>query len=164
MGHDEAVTATFSTADLVDEHGDRLQVCDTQFRQFGKHRSFSGPIRTVSCHEDNGLLRELLRTPGAGAVLVIDGGGSLHTALTGDVIAAAAVENGWAGLVINGAVRDSALLAELPLGIKALGTNPRKSSKAGTGAVDVVVGFGGVTFRPGDLLYADDDGVAVLPV
>ncbi|WAL64300.1 ribonuclease E activity regulator RraA [Amycolatopsis cynarae] len=157
------MTATFSTADLVDEHGDRLQVCDTQFRQFGGHRSFSGPIRTVSCHEDNGLLRELLRTPGAGAVLVVDGGGSLHTALTGDVIAAAAVEHGWAGLVINGAVRDSALLAGLPLGIKALGTNPRKSSKAGAGAVDVVVGFGGVTFRPGDTLYADDDGVAVLP-
>ncbi|TVT49896.1 ribonuclease E activity regulator RraA [Amycolatopsis rhizosphaerae] len=157
------MTATFSTADLVDEHGDRLQVCDTQFRQFGGHRSFSGPIRTVSCHEDNGLLRELLRTPGAGAVLVVDGGGSLHTALTGDVIAAAAVEHGWAGLVINGAVRDSALLAGLPLGIKALGTNPRKSSKAGAGAVDVVVGFGGVAFRPGDTLYADDDGVAVLP-
>lgn len=157
------MTSSFSTADLVDEHGEKLQVCDTQFRQFGKHRTFSGPIRTVSCHEDNGLLRELLRTPGAGAVLVIDGGGSLHTALTGDLIAGSAVENGWAGLVVNGAVRDSALLAQLPIGIKALGTNPRKSSKDGAGAVDVPVTFGGTTFRPGALLYADDDGVAVLP-
>ncbi|WP_255283744.1 ribonuclease E activity regulator RraA [Saccharomonospora azurea] len=151
------------TADLVDEYGDRLRVCDTQFRQFGGHRAFSGAVRTVSCHEDNGLLRELLRTPGDGAVLVVDGGGSLHTALTGDLIAASAVENGWAGLVINGAVRDSAALAELPLGIKALGTNPRKSSKDGRGAVDVPVGFGGVTFTPGDVLHADDDGVVLLP-
>lgn len=157
------MTTSFSTADLVDEHGETLQVCDTQFRQFGKHHTFSGPIRTVSCHEDNGLLRELLRTPGEGAVLVIDGRGSLHTALTGDLIAGSAVENGWAGLVINGAVRDSAVLAELPIGIKALGTNPRKSSKAGAGAADVPVEFGGITFRPGDRLYADEDGVAVLP-
>ncbi|GAB3575375.1 ribonuclease E activity regulator RraA [Amycolatopsis endophytica] len=153
---------TFSTADLVDEHGDDLRVCDTQFRQFGAHRTFSGRVRTVSCYQDNGLVRELLRTPGDGAVLVVDGRGSLHTALTGDLIAASAVENGWAGLVINGAVRDSAVLAGLALGIKALGTNPRKSSKAGNGAVDVPVGFGGVTFVPGDSLYADDDGVVLL--
>lgn len=157
------MSTPFSTADLVDEHGDALLVCDTQFRQFGKHRTFSGRVRTVSCYQDNGLVRELLRTPGEGAVLVVDGRGSLHTALTGDVIAASAVENGWAGLVINGAVRDSAVLAGMELGIKALGTNPRKSSKAKAGSVDVPVGFGGITFTPGDLLYADDDGVAVLP-
>ncbi|QFU92621.1 ribonuclease E activity regulator RraA [Amycolatopsis sp. YIM 10] len=153
-----------STADLVDEHGERLLVCDTQFREFGGHRRFSGPVRTVACHQDNGLVRELLRTPGEGAVLVVDGGGSLHTALTGDLIAGSAVENGWAGLVINGAVRDSAVLAGLPLGIKALGTNPRKSAKTGAGAVDTPVTFGGVTFTPGDQLYADEDGVAILPV
>ncbi len=157
------VTPSFSTADLVDEHGDALRVCDTQFRQFGAHHTFSGRVRTVSCYQDNGLVRELLRTPGAGAVLVVDGRGSLHTALTGDVIAGSAVENGWAGLVVHGAVRDSALLSALPLGIKALGTNPRKSAKAGAGAVDVPVGFGGTTFHPGDLLYADDDGVVLLP-
>jgi regulator of ribonuclease activity A len=157
------VTDSFSTADLVDEHGDRLLVCDVQFRQFGAHRAFTGPVRTVSCHQDNGLLRELLRTPGDGAVLVVDGGGSVHTALTGDVIAGSAVENGWAGLVVHGAVRDSALLAGLPLGIQAIGTNPRKSTKTGSGAVDVPVGFGGIVITPGDTLYADDDGVAVLP-
>lgn len=157
------VTTSFTTADLVDEHGDALLVCDTQFRHFGRHRAFSGRVRTVSCYQDNGLLRELLRTPGEGAVLVVDGGGSLHSALTGDVIAASAVENGWAGLVINGAVRDSAVLADMELGIKALGVNPRKSSKTKAGSVDVPVGFGGVTFTPGDLLYADEDGVVLLP-
>ncbi|WP_410601211.1 ribonuclease E activity regulator RraA [Amycolatopsis sp. lyj-90] len=154
---------SFTTADLVDEHGDRLRVCDTQFRQFGGHRKFSGPIRTVSCHEDNGLVKKLLNTPGEGNVLVVDGGGSLHSALTGDMIAKSAVDNGWAGVVVNGAVRDSAELAGLPLGVKALGTNPRKSSKAGVGAVDVPIGFGGVTFTPGDTLYSDDDGVVILP-
>ncbi|PXY22731.1 ribonuclease E activity regulator RraA [Prauserella muralis] len=154
---------TVSTADLVDEHGDRLLVCDTQFRQFGAHREFSGRVRTVSCYQDNGAVRELLRTPGDGCVLVVDGGGSVHTALTGDLIARSAADNGWAGLVVHGAVRDSAVLATLPLGIKALGTNPRKSAKTGAGAVDVPVGFGGITFTPGDTVYADDDGVVVLP-
>lgn len=156
------MSASFSTADLVDEHGGKLRVCGTQFRQFGGQRVFSGPVRTVSCYQDNGLVKELLATPGAGAVLVVDGRGSLDTALTGDLIAQSAVDNGWAGLVINGAVRDSAVLAGLPIGIKALGTIPRKSSKAGNGQVDVPVGFGGVTFHPGDLLYADDDGVVLL--
>ncbi|WP_167109496.1 ribonuclease E activity regulator RraA [Amycolatopsis granulosa] len=153
---------SFSTADLVDEHGDELRVCDTQFRQFGGERVFSGRVRTVACHQDNGLVKQVLATPGEGAVLVIDGRGSLHTALSGDLIARSAADNGWAGLVINGAVRDSAVLAGLPIGIKALGTTPRKSAKAGTGQLDVPVGFGGITFHPGDLLYADDDGVVLL--
>jgi regulator of ribonuclease activity A len=157
------VGESFSTADLVDEHGQALLVCDTQFRQFGGHRSFTGPIRTVACHEDNGLVRELLNSPGDGCVLVVDGGGSVHTALTGDMIAEAAVRNEWVGLVLNGAVRDSAVLADLPIGIKALGTNPRKSAKNGNGTVDVAVEFGGITFTPGDTLYSDEDGVVVLP-
>jgi regulator of ribonuclease activity A len=151
------------TADLVDQYGAELRVCDVQFRQFGGQRVFTGPVRTVSCHEDNGLLRDLVRTPGAGGVLVVDGGGSLHSALVGDVLAGAAAESGWAGLVIHGAVRDSATLAGLGLGIKALGTNPRKSSKTGAGAVDVPLTFGGVTFQPGDVLHADDDGIVLLP-
>ncbi|MEU2466805.1 ribonuclease E activity regulator RraA [Streptomyces sp. NPDC012486] len=151
------------TADLVDQYGTDLRVCDLQFRQFGAHRAFAGPVRTVSCHEDNGLLRDLLRTPGDGHVLVVDGGGSLRTALVGDLIAGAAQDNGWAGLILRGAVRDSIALSGLRLGIKALGTIPRKSSKNGAGAIDVPVTFGGVTFRPGDLLHADDDGIALLP-
>jgi regulator of ribonuclease activity A len=151
------------TADLVDQYGTELRVCDVQFRQYGGRRSFAGPVRTVSCHEDNGLLRDLLRTTGDGHVLVVDGGASLRTALVGDLIAASAQAGGWAGLILYGAVRDSAALAELDLGIKALGTIPRKSSKDATGAVDVPVTFGGITFHRGDLLHADDDGVALLP-
>ncbi|MFJ9558436.1 ribonuclease E activity regulator RraA [Streptomyces fuscichromogenes] len=151
------------TADLVDQYGTQLRVCDLQFRQFGAHRVFAGPVRTVSCHEDNGLLRDLLRTPGDGHVLVVDGGASLRTALVGDLIAASAQDNGWAGLILHGAVRDSAALAELKVGIKALGTIPRKSAKDAVGEIDVPVTFGGVTFRPGDILHADDDGIALLP-
>ncbi|MGP3769632.1 ribonuclease E activity regulator RraA [Streptomyces sp. SDT5-1] len=151
------------TADLVDQYGTELRVCDVQFRQYGGRHTFAGPVRTVSCHEDNGLLRELLRTPGEGHVLVVDGGGSLRTALSGDLIATAAQDNGWAGLVLHGAVRDSTVLAGLDLGIKALGTTPRKSAKDGVGEVDVPVTIGGVTFAPGDVLHADDDGIALLP-
>jgi len=151
-----------ATADLVDAYGPELRVCDIQFRQFGGLRIFSGPVRTVSCHEDNGLLRDLLRTPGSGGVLVVDGGGSLRTALVGDLIAGAAQANGWAGLVVHGAVRDSAALCRLDLGIKALGTIPRKSGKTGAGGVDVPVTFGHVTFQPGDMLHADDDGIVLL--
>ena len=114
------VSDAAATADLVDQYGAELRVCDVQFRQFGGQRVFTGPVRTVSCHEDNGLLRDLVRTPGVGCVLVVDGGGSLHAALVGDVLAGAAAEHGWAGLVIHGAVRDSAALAGLGLGIKAL--------------------------------------------
>ena len=151
------------TADLVDQYGAELRVCDTQFRQFGGRRAFTGPVRTVSCYEDNGLLRELVRTPGLGCVLVVDGGGSVHTALVGDVLAGAAQASGWAGLVLHGAVRDSVALAGLELGVKALGTNPRTSAKAGAGAVDIPVTFGGTTFYPGDILHADDDGIVLLP-
>ncbi len=152
-----------ATADLADQYGADLRVCEVQFRQFGGRRLFSGPVRTVSCHEDNALLREVLHAPGSGCVLVVDGGGSLRTALVGDLIAGAAQANGWAGLVVHGAVRDSVALAGLDLGIKALGTTPRKSAKAGAGSVDVAVTFGTVTFKPGDVLHADDDGVVLLP-
>jgi regulator of ribonuclease activity A len=151
------------TADLVDQYGAELRVCETQFRQFGGCRAFAGPVRTVSCHEDNGLLRELVRTPGSGCVLVVDGGGSLRTALVGDMLAGAAQANGWAGLILHGAVRDSVALAGLDLGVKALGTNPRPGGKTGAGAVDVPVSFGGVMFHPGDVLHADDDGIVLLP-
>jgi regulator of ribonuclease activity A len=152
-----------ATADLADRYGPDLRVCDVQFRSFGGRRLFSGPVRTVACHEDNALLREVLRQPGGGAVLVVDGGGSLRTALVGDLIAGSAEANGWAGLVVHGAVRDSAALAGLHLGIKALGTTPRKSAKTGAGSVDVAVTLGNVTFQPGDRLHADDDGIVLLP-
>lgn len=152
-----------STADLYDEHGDALASCDVQFRQFGAVSGFSGPAVTVRCHEDNALLKSVLSEPGAGRVLVVDGGGSLHTALMGDLIAGLAVSNGWAGVVIHGAVRDVAVLRTMALGIKALGSNPRKSTKTGAGERDVPVTFGNATFGPGDLVHSDDDGVVVLP-
>jgi regulator of ribonuclease activity A len=152
----------FRTADLVDEHGEALQCCDLQLRQFGGRRRFHGPIRTVACLQDNALVKAALSEPGNGAVLVVDGQGSLHTALVGDLIAGLARDNGWAGLVVNGAVRDVEELAGLDIGIKALGSNPRKSAKLAAGQVDVPVHFGGVTFRPGEHLYSDEDGVVVV--
>lgn len=152
---------TIVTADLYDERGEQFDSCDLQLSQYGGRRAFSGTVATVRCHEDNVLLRSALEQPGEGHVLVVDGGGSLHTALMGDVIAGLAVTNGWAGVIINGAVRDVAALRELDLGIKALGSNPRKSAKTGAGERDVPVTFGGATFHPGAELFSDDDGILV---
>ncbi|MEU8662611.1 ribonuclease E activity regulator RraA [Actinoplanes philippinensis] len=152
-----------STADLYDEHGENLQSCDTQLRQYGGVALFSGPAVTVSCFQDNALLKSVLSEPGDGRVLVVDGGGSLHTALMGDIIAGLAVGNGWSGVIINGAVRDVAALRELRVGVKALGSNPRKSGKTGAGERDVVVEFGGCRFTPGARVVSDDDGIVVLP-
>lgn len=151
-----------ATADLVDRIGPDVRSCDLQFRQFGGRTEFAGPISTVRCFEDNALLKSVLSRPGAGGVLVIDGAGSLHSALVGDLIAELARSNGWAGLVINGAVRDAAALRGIDIGIKALGTNPRKSSKSGVGERDVEVSLGGVTFVPGEIAYSDDDGIVVV--
>ena len=152
-----------STADLYDGRGEELASVSLQFQDLGGHAAFTGPIRTIRCLEDNALVKSTLNSPGDGAVLVVDGAGSLNTALMGDMIGEAAVSNGWAGVVINGAIRDRAALAKLPLGIKALGSNPRKSAKDGVGEVDVPVEFGGVTFRPGAVLFADEDGILVEP-
>ena len=156
-------TTSWSTADLYDEHEEALGSVDLPLRQYGGHRAFTGRVSTVRCHQDNALLKSVLSGPGDGGVLVVDGGGSLHTALVGDVIAQLAIDNGWAGVVVHGAVRDTAMLADMPLGVKALGSNPRKGTKTGAGERDVEVTFGGATFRPGDQLWSDDDGVVVLP-
>lgn len=149
------------TADLVDDIGPAVRSCDTQFRQFGGRTEFAGRITTVRCFQDNALVKAVLSTPGDGAVLVVDGAGSLHTALVGDLIADSARGNGWAGIIVNGAVRDAATLRTLDIGIKALGTNPRKSTKTGAGDRDVVVEFGGIRFVPGEIAYSDDDGIVV---
>lgn len=152
-----------TTADLYDQHGEALGSCDTQFRQYGGVTVFQGPAVTVSCFQDNALLKSVLQEPGEGRVLVVDGGGSVHTALMGDIIGGLAAGNGWAGVIINGAVRDVAALRELPVGIKAVGSNPRKSTKTGAGSRDVVLEFGGCRFTPGAVVVSDDDGVVVLP-
>lgn len=154
-------TMAFVTADLIDAFGAELQSCDVQFRQFGAKRAFHGPVRTIKTLEDNALIKQLLGTPGNGAVLVVDGGGSLKTALMGDLIAASALKNSWMGMIFLGAVRDVVALGKMDLGIKALGSNPCKSSKAGAGIIDVPVTFGAVTFTPGNWLYSDDDGIVV---
>lgn len=151
-----------STADIVDEHGDNAAVCELELRRFGGVTAFSGAIATLRCHEDNVLLRELISGPGNGRVLVVDGGGALRVALLGDNIAGIARDNGWAGIVVNGYVRDVATLRDLEIGILALGSNPRRSGKAGGGEIDVPVSFGGLTFMPGAMLYADDDGLVVV--
>jgi regulator of ribonuclease activity A len=150
-----------NTADLYDERGEELDSVALQFQSVGGRTHFSGPVRTVRCFEDNALVKATLATPGRGAVLVVDGGGSLRTALMGDLIAASAVSNGWAGVVIHGAVRDRAAIAELPLGVKALGSNPRKSAKAGTGEVDVELVIDGVTVRPDAMIWCDPDGILI---
>ncbi len=150
-----------ATADLYDELEEGIQSLSLQLRSFGRRSAFDGPIRTVRCFEDNALVKAVLASPGEGAVLVVDGGGSLETALMGDLIAASAVANGWAGVVINGASRDCVAIDALDLGVKALGTNPRKSAKLGAGERDVPLVIGGVVFRPGAHLYSDEDGILV---
>ena len=156
------MTVTFRpTADLVDDIGEGVRSCDVQFRQFGGRTEFAGPISTVKCFQDNALLKSVLSEAGDGRVLVIDGDASVHTALVGDVIAELGRSNGWAGLIVHGAVRDASTLRTLEIGIKALGTNPRKSTKTGDGERDVPVSFGGITFAPGDVAYSDDDGIVV---
>lgn len=151
-----------STADLADQEGPSVRSCDVQFRQYGGHQVFAGRIRTVTCFQDNALLKKVLSEPGGGQVLVIDGAGSVHTALVGDLIAELGRSNGWNGLVVNGAIRDSAIIGEMEFGVKALGTNPRKSTKTGDGTVDDVVELGGVQFVPGEYLVSDHDGIVVL--
>jgi regulator of ribonuclease activity A len=150
-----------NTADLYDERGEELDSIALQFQSMGGLSHFSGPVRTIRCLEDNALVKSTLGTPGGGAVLVVDGAGSLRTALMGDMIAASAVANGWAGVVINGAVRDREVLADLPLGVKALGSNPRKSAKEGAGETDVELEIDGVTVRPGTMIWCDPDGILV---
>ena len=150
-----------NTADLYDERGEDLESISVQFQNFGGESHFSGPARTIRCFEDNALVKSVLATPGEGAVLVIDGQGSLRTALMGDLIAASAVANGWAGVIINGAVRDREALATLSLGIKALGSNPKKSAKTGVGEVDVEIVIDHVRIQPGVMVYSDPDGILV---
>ena len=149
------------TADLYDELGEDIQSVPIQFRSFGSRTAFDGPIRTVRCFEDNALLKATVSTPGDGAVLVVDGGGSLERALMGDMIAEIASSNGWAGAVIFGVVRDQNAINDIEIGVKALGTNPRKSTKTGAGEADITLEFGGVTFRVGAHLYSDEDGILV---
>lgn len=148
-----------STAELCDGHEQQLQVCQPLLRHFGGREEFEGRIVTLKCIEDNSLVRETLSEPGHGKVLVVDGGGSMRCALLGDQLAALAVQNGWAGIVINGCIRDSAQIADMDIGVMALATHPRKSTRLGCGRRNLQLNFAGVYFTPGNYLYCDADGI-----
>lgn len=152
---------SFVTCDLCDDHPDNVSVCEPMFASFGGREAFGGEIVTVKCHEDNSRVKELLATPGQGKVLVVDGGGSLRCALMGDLIGESAVQNGWEGVVIYGCVRDVDALGTLDLGVHAVAAIPLKSVRKGVGETNLPVTFGGVTFRPGHFVYADNNGVIV---
>ena len=152
---------TFRTADLCDEYSGELQVIGSEFKYYGKKTSFSGPICTVKVFEDNILINEALENIPVGSVLVVDGGGSKNCALLGDRLAGIAENRNLAGIVINGCVRDSKDLAELNIGILALGSNPLKSKKEGTGEVNIPLFFLGADWHPGDYVYADEDGIVI---
>lgn len=151
--------SAFRTADLCDAH--EVQVLEPVFRDYGGAARFSGPVATVRVFEDNVLVSDMLQEAGAGRVLVVDGGGSLHCALLGDRLAQLACDNGWSGVVVYGCVRDSVDLAAIPIGIRALATHPRKSHKRGEGERDSILRLAGVAVTPGQYLYADEDGIVI---
>lgn len=155
----------FATCDLCDAHeadaSGAFRVLNPGYQSYGSVPSFHGPVVVVRALEDNSKVRDLLATPGGGHVLVVDGGGLMRRALVGGNLAVNGAKNGWAGILVHGCVRDVAELRASGLGIRALGTNPMRTAKLGTGEVDVAVQLGGVWVRPGDWLYADDDGVVI---
>jgi regulator of ribonuclease activity A len=149
------------TADLCDQYRDRLQVLDPIFRSYGGRRDFSGRIVTVNVHEDNVLVRAALEKNGAGQVLVIDGGGSLRSALVGGNVAKLAADNQWSGMLIYGCIRDATEVAALDIGVLALATCPVKPKKNGFGETGIAAHFAGAKLSPGDYVYVDEDGVVV---
>ncbi|ALN87672.1 regulator of ribonuclease activity A [Lysobacter capsici] len=150
-----------NTCDLCDRHDAQVRVLELPLRDYGGRIGFDGIVSTIKAYEDNSLVRDAVAEPGNGRVLVIDGGGSLGRSMLGDLLAAKALENGWAGVVVFGAIRDSAAIGAMALGVKALGTCPRKTDKLGQGLRDVPVRFGGLVIRPGEWLCADADGVVL---
>ncbi|NRR32383.1 ribonuclease E activity regulator RraA [Oxalobacteraceae bacterium] len=157
---------TFATTDLCDDNPQlledgRLAVLPPVFQHFGKHQRFSGRVTTLKVHEDNALVRAVLETQGDGNVLVIDGGGSLRRALVGGQLGLLAQDNGWAGIVVYGCIRDTDEINSCEIGVRALAAHPQKSSKKGVGERNVRVHIRGVAVNPGDWIYADADGVLV---
>lgn len=150
-----------ATADLWDQFGERLDSCDVPFHLYGRRRRFGGRVVTFRAHEDNRGLKTLIDEPGEGRVVVVDGGGSTRVAMLGDNMAVRAAANGWSGVIIHGAVRDVEALAEVDLGVAAIGSNPRRSRKEIDGERDVPVSFGGARFEAGDWVAVDADGVVV---
>lgn len=160
-----ASTEKFATCDLCDDHKNdtsgAFSVIAPVFRDFGGLQKFSGPVTTVKCFEDNSQVNAAVESPGHGRVLVVDGGSSLRRALLGGNLGAAAAQNGWAGVVINGCVRDVAELAQSRVGIRALAAMPMPTERRNEGQRDVAVQIHGVWIHPGNWLYADEDGMVV---
>jgi regulator of ribonuclease activity A len=154
-------TVTISTPDLCDAYPERVRVLEPMLRNYGGRSAFGGEVCTVKCFEDNSFVKQRLGEPGAGRVLVVDGGGSMRRALMGGDVAAMAVDNGWAGVIVYGCVRDVDEIHALDLGVQALGTVPLKTRKRNVGELDASLTFGGVTFHEGDWVYADNNGVIV---
>lgn len=157
---------TFATCDLCDANEDKLAagtlaVLPPVFQKFGKRVTFSGPATTLKVFEDNVLVRSTLETPGNGKVLVVDGGGSLRCALVGGNLGALAEKNGWAGIIVNGCIRDSDEINACDIGVRALATHPQRSVRKGVGERELRVSIAGVAVNPGDWIYADADGVLV---
>lgn len=150
-----------NTCDLCDRHDARARVLELPLSDYGGRIGFDGIVSTIKAYEDNSLVRDAVAERGNGRVLVIDGGGSMRRSMLGDLLAAKALENGWAGVVVFGAIRDSAAIGAMALGVKALGTCPRKTDKLGQGLRDVPVQLGGLLIRPGEWLCADADGVVL---
>ena len=155
-----AVDSAISTPDLSDA-APHARAIELPLCNYGGLRQFGGPAVTIKCHEDNSLVKACVAEPGRDRVLVVDGGGSQRRALLGDMLAARAAENGWAGLVINGAIRDVDQIGLTPVGVQALGCCPLKTEKLGAGQRDIALHFGGVDIAPGDYIYADNNGVLV---
>ena len=153
--------ASFKTTDLYDDYLEELQVAAPIFRDFGGRISFCGQIVTLKAFEDNTFLKAAFETDGKGKVLVVDSAGSLRCAMMGDVMAALGASNGWEGVIINGCIRDSADVGKVDIGAKALATIPRKTVKRNQGVVDIPVHFADVTFKPGEYVYADEDGIVI---
>ncbi|WP_295799888.1 ribonuclease E activity regulator RraA [uncultured Microbulbifer sp.] len=156
-------SSQFATPDLCDEFADEVQVVEPMFVSYGGRERFGGEIVTIKCFEDNSLVRELVAEDGSGKVLVVDAGGSMRRACLGDMLAERAVSNGWEGIVMYGCIRDVDAIGVLDLGVHALGAHPMKTEKKGIGERNLAVTFGGVTFTPGDYLYADNNGIIVAP-
>lgn len=159
---------SYHTADLLDANEERLadgslRVATPILRAYGGRPAFAGRIVTLRCFEDNSKVREIVSAPGKGQVLVIDGAGSLRRALLGDQLAELAHKNGWEGVVVNGCIRDSAAIAAIDLGVRALATHPLKTVKRGQGEIGVPLAFAGIAFLPGEWLCADEDGIIVCP-
>ena len=151
----------FKTADLCDDYSDDLVILSQEFKSYGKVSSFCGIISTIKCFNDNSMVREAVNTDGSNKVLVVDGEGSTECALLGDMLAETAFKNNWSGIIINGCIRDSDIIASIDLGVFALSTIPIKSVKKGIGENEVNISFMNTTFKPGEYIYADLDGIII---